>query len=173
MDAALRQRFVDGRFPMIPLFLRPMCAQIGDLFIPLWRQSRTPIRDRCFAVVFAVGNNADLNLVSGERRSHNYVFYPAVPNVVCREQPESIAAVAAARSEYDALALYALCRVNKTRRPLWRPFCLAYGSKKRRYIRDRAVQYDCERLCPLFNHRRPRLLQPMPLELAQGPTPIT
>src|SRR6059058_6101086 len=135
----LRQRFVDGRFPMNPLFLRPMCVQFGDLLISRRRQCRTPIRYCCFAVLFAVGNNTDLNLVSRERRGHNYVLHPAVPDVVCGEQPKSIPAVAGACSEYDALALYALYRVNETRRPIWRPFCLAYGSKKRRYIRDRAV----------------------------------
>src|SRR6266480_6491547 len=34
MDAALCQRFVDGLFPMNPLFLCPMCVQFEDLLIP-------------------------------------------------------------------------------------------------------------------------------------------
>jgi hypothetical protein len=92
-----------------------MRVQFGDLLIPLRRQCGTPVRNGRFAVLFAVGNNADLDLVSRERRSDNNVLHPAVPNVVCREQPESILAVAACRTEDDALALYALRRANEMR----------------------------------------------------------
>src|SRR4030095_6118061 len=134
MAAALRQRFVDGRFPMNALLLCPVGVQFGNLLIPLRHQRGTPIRYRCLAVLLAVGNNADFNLVSGERRCHNYVFHASIPNVVCREQPEPILAMAACRSEYDALTLCPLRRVNETRRPIWRPLCLAYRSKKRRNI---------------------------------------
>lgn len=70
---------------MNPLFLRPMRVQFGDLLIPFRRQRGTPIRDRGLAVLFAVGDNADLDLVSRERPRDNYVLHPAGPNVVRRE----------------------------------------------------------------------------------------
>jgi hypothetical protein len=38
-------------------------------------------------------------------------------------------------NKHGALGLYALRRVNETRRPIWRPLCLAYRSKQQRYIR--------------------------------------
>src|SRR5205807_1988855 len=63
-------------FPMDPLFVRPMFTQFGDLLIPIRRQRGTPIGYCRFAMLFAIGNNEDLDLGSRERRCHNYVLHP-------------------------------------------------------------------------------------------------
>jgi hypothetical protein len=106
MQVRFRQRFVDGRLPVNSLFLRPMRVQFCDLLISLQRQRGTPIRYRRSAVLFAVGNNANLDLIRRERRGHDYVIYLTVLSVICREQPESIPAVVAFRIKKDAHALY-------------------------------------------------------------------
>src|SRR5882724_11898494 len=108
MNAALCQGFVDGRFPMNPLLLRPMRVEFGNLVIPLRRQRGPPIGYRRFGVLLAVGKNADLDLVSRERCCYNYVLHAPVPKVVCCEQPKSILAPGAGGTEHHALALGAL-----------------------------------------------------------------
>src|SRR5262245_66636949 len=130
MDVVFRQHLVNGRFPMAPLFLRPMRVQLRDLLIPFGRQRRTPTRYGRSAVLLAIGNNADLDFISREPRCHDNVLHPAIPNVVCREQPESFLAVTRCCSKHGALALDILQRVNETRRPIWRPLSFAYRSEK-------------------------------------------
>src|SRR6266508_5593096 len=114
MNAAL-QSSVDGRFPMNPLLLRPMGVQFEDLTIPLRRQRGASIRYRRFGVLFAVRKNADLDLAGRERRCHHYILHPAVPRIVCCEQPEPILAIGACGSKHCPFALQGLCRLDKTR----------------------------------------------------------
>ena len=115
-----------------------MRVQLSDLLVPVRRKRRMPIRDGCFALILAGGNDSNLNLVSCETWRNEDVLHATLLHIVGCQYPKSLFTIGARGGEYDALALLALRRVNKMRLPGRRPLHFADWSKKRRHLRGRS-----------------------------------
>src|SRR5438552_18504457 len=129
MRASLCQKSIDCRLPVDALLVRPMRVQFVHFLIPLWRDRRMAIRDRCPALLIAVGNNANFHLIHCEPRRNDYVFDSAFFNIVGGEQPKSLLALGRGGCENDAFTLRPFRRMKKMRRPTGGPFSLSHRTE--------------------------------------------